>query len=599
MFEKKKLQSGFTLIESLIATAIFVLLLVTVYQTTSAIIRQTKDYRENTTISALADQYMEIARNLPYSALGTISGNPHGNLPDLPNATTTVVNGTTYQVYYAVTYVDDSADGTILAGTDFAANDYKQIKLYIKNTSSGTTNSFFSNIVPKGLENLDSGGALFIKVFDAIGQPVPNATVEITNTSLSPAIDLIRTTDADGNWIEVGLPNSANAYHITATKTGYSEDATSPITETNPNPTKPDATISNGQVTQISFSIDKTSNLVFKTLNQSCVAAPGVALRVQGAKLIGTPDVLKFDHSYTSDAAGKVSLSNIEWDTYTPSLVSTATYMIYGSSPIQEITILPGVSQTFNMILGPKTDNSLLAIVKDAATGNPIQGATVELTNSGLSYDSSKITSGSTWSQSAFEGGSGQENFSDETKYFEDDGNVNTTDLPSGIRLAHSGGVVTALSGTLTSSSFDTGTASTSFTTLTFAPASQDPATSAEFQIATNNDNATWNFVGPDGTADTKYSISGSTINPIHNNNRYIRYKLFLNTTDASINPVITSVNINYVSGCFTPGQAMFAGMSADSNYQLSVSMPGYLTNTVSSLNISGYNTLEVLLTAQ
>jgi len=185
-----------------------------------------------------------------------------------------------------------------------------------------------------------------------------------------PRDDLLeKLSDANGKWVEVGLPDSANSYHITVTKSGYSSDQTYPISGLNPNPTKPDATISNGQVTQISFGIDQTSNLTFNTLNQTCGAISGVGLEVKGAKLIGTPNVLKYDNLFTSNSSGQVPLINAEWDNYTPALTGN-TYMIYGSSPIQQVNLLPNTNQLFNLILGPKMTTNLLVIVKDSSTGN-------------------------------------------------------------------------------------------------------------------------------------------------------------------------------------------------------------------------------------
>ncbi|MDD5318254.1 MAG: prepilin-type N-terminal cleavage/methylation domain-containing protein [Candidatus Pacebacteria bacterium] len=589
-------QKGFTLIESLVSIFIFVLLALAVYQTSAAVIRETRTFRETTTISGLADQYMEVVRNMPYSQIGTINGNPHGNLYDQPNATTTVVNGTAYQIYYVVNYIDDPADGTILAGTDPAPNDYKQVKLYVKNTVTGVTTSFFSNFVPKGLENINNAGAFSIKVFDAVGQPISGASISIRNATITPAINLSRISDASGNWIEVGLPDAANSYHVVVTKNGYSTDQTYPVSGSNPNPIKADSTIANGQVTQVSFSIDQLSNLVINTVDQTCSALSGVGLRVQGSKLIGTPNVLKFDKTYTSDGNGQVSLSNLEWDNYTPSLISTSTYMVYGSSPIQQINILPNTNQTFALLLGPETANSLLVIVKDASTGNAIEGANVDLQTLSPQTDTNKLTGGSNWSQQSWTGGSGQENFVDPTMYSQDDGNISTNDIPTGMRLISNNGQAVVNSGSLISSSFDTGATTTTYTNLNWQPTSQDPAATVKFQIATNNDNATWNFVGPDGTASTYYTVPGTSISPSSNNNRYIRYKAFLSTTDLAKNPVVTSVGINYVAGCFTPGQVFFPGLTAGSNYQLVVSMPGYQTKTISDLNISGYNILQVSL---
>ena len=604
MMNWHKHSEGFTLIESLISIAIFVMLVSVIYQTFFLLYRNSITNWENTTISSLARQYLENARNIPYAQIGTIQGNPHGNLPDSANPSTTVVGNTTYQVYFEITYIDDGADGTILLGTDPAPDDYKQVKLSVKNTTTNQITNFVTNIVPSGLENMTNGGALSLSVMDAFGQPVSGATINITNSVLNPSINLSRISDSNGKWVEVGLPDSANSYHITVTKSGYSNDQTYPISGSNPSPTKGDATISNGQVTQISFAIDKTSNLTFNTVNQTCTAISGVGLEIRGSKLIGTPNVFKYDNTFTSNSGGQVSLSNIEWDNYTPALTGN-TYMIYGSSPIQQINLLPNTTQLFNLILGAKTANSLLVIVKDASTGNPIEGANVNLTNTSPIVNMSGITGGSLWSEQYWNGGSGQVDWSDPTRYFQDDGGINTTNVPLAMRLLNNNGHTLVTSGILDSSTFDTGSSSTTYTTLNWQPSSQDPATTVKFQVATNNDDATWNFTGPNGTNGTYYTTPGTTISAVNNNNRYIRYRAYLSTTDTTKNPTITSVGINYVSGCFTPGQVIFPGLTASpqtsqtpGTYGVIVSMTGYSTKTISGLNIKGYQTLQVLLTA-
>jgi hypothetical protein len=272
--------------------------------------------------------------------------------------------------------------------------------------------------------------------------------------------------------------------------------------------------------------------------------------------------------------------------------------MIYGSSPIQQINLLPNTTQLFNLILGTKTTNSLLVIVKDSSTGNPIEGATVNLTNTSPSVNTSSITGGSLWSEQYWNGGSGQANWSDTTKYWSDSGGINTNTAPLAIRLTNSGGHTLVNSGYLDSSTFDTGSSGTNYTTLNWQPTSQDPAVTVKFQVATNNDNATWNFIGPDGTSGTYYTTPGASISSANDNNRYVRYRAFLSTTDNTKNPTITSVGVNYVSGCFTPGQVFFPGLTSSNKYQVITSMPGYTTKTVSNLNISGYQVLQVLLTS-
>ena len=591
----RRSRSGFSLITTVIGVAIFAMLGIAAYDLEVSSTKALRAYREKEDVAALADQYIEIARNLPYSEIGTVNGNPHGVLSDQPSPLSVTYNGNSYQIYYAVEYVDDPADGTAASSTAFdsAPNDYKQIKVYVKNSQDGLVVPFTTNVVPLGLEGLASGGALSLQVINADGLPVPGASLTITNSSVSPSINVTRTANASGNWIEVGLPDSVSSYQITTTKSGYSTDQTYASTVGNPNPVKPNATISNGQVTQVSFSIDQESALTLNTVDQTCQPLSGVGLELRGTKLIGTPSAYKFDNTYTSNSSGQVALNPIEWDTYTPAITSPS-YMIYGSSPIQQIDLLPGTSQQSTLVLGPSTSNSFLVIVKDASTGNPIQGASVELIKS-PSYDSTLLTAGSILYQNDWSGGSGQADFSASNEYASDDGNVDTGVLPTGVRLRKIGSSYVS-SGSLTSSSFDTGTASSSYTTLFWNPTSQSASTSVELQVATNNDDATWNFVGPDGTASTYFTTPGTTINAAQSNNRYFRYKLYLATTGTSTTPVVSNVTANYVSGCASPGQAMFAGLSSGSNYSLIVSMAGYQTQTISNVNISGYNSLQVQL---
>ncbi len=588
MYSHPKHGRGFTFVETIIALAIFTLLVSALYALGTAAVRGMRVYRDTAAVAALSQTYMEIARNLPYAQVGTKTGNPSGPLPDIANPLTIPYNGATYQVYFSVAYVDDPADGTSAIDTD-----YKQVKLTITNLSTSHQTSFVTTVVPKGLENMANGGALTLSVINAVGQPVPGATLHITNSATTPPLDVVRTTDSQGNWTEVGAQSSATSYHIVASKSGYSADQTYPSTADNQNPTKPDATVVNGQVTSVSFSIDALSQLTLKAVDQSCRPIAGADVELKGAKLIGTPNVLKFDNTYTTDSVGKIVLNPIEWDTYTPT--PKGSYMLYGSSPLQQITLLPNTAQQSVLMLGPSTDNSLLVVVTDSSTGNSIEGATVQLLNTSLGYSASKLTAGSSVSQEDWTGGSGQADMSDQTKYASDDGNVDTQTQPIGLRLVGGAGAYVS-SGSLISSSFDTGTASTTFSTLVWNPQSQNASTSVAFQLAANNDDATWDFLGPDGTASSYYTVPGTTISTALNNKRYLRYKVLLTTTSASTTPVLSNVAINYMSGCYTPGQSIFAGLGQGSGYQVVVQMPGYQTQTINNLTLSGHQTLRVQL---
>ncbi len=600
--QKAKNQTGFSLMELVVSIAIFVILVSAVLGSVAVLTQSVKLAREKTVLTSLATNYLEIVKNMPYSRVGTINGNPPGQLADFTNAILEKIEATNYKIFYEVTYIDDPSDGTILLGTDSEPNDYKQVKMSILNEATNQTTDFLTTVVPKGLEGLVNAGALYIKVFDFQGQPISGANIHIESPTTTPTIILDRLSNSNGEWVEVGLPAIVNNYRIVVTKEGYSTDRTYPVSAENPNPIKPDATIVDGTITQVNFAIDLLANLTVNTQNQLCQSISGVGLNVKGAKLLGiVPDVFKYNQNFTS-SGGQIILSNIEWDTYTPSLLSGQSLIIYGTSPIQKIDVLPGSSQTFTMILGPNsTANSFLVIVKDSATGVALEGANVHLQKGGnVPQDYYGITGGSIWLQNDWTGGAGVVNWSTSTpdRYYQDDGNIDINSIPTGIRLLKVTGNY-VLNGWLESSGFNSGSSVTNYTTLVWEPTSQPANTELKFQIASNNDNLTWQYIGPDGTSGTYYTVSGSSINSIHDNDRYIRYKAFLSTTDDKQTPILTSVNINYVSGCFTPGQVIFTDLTSSLNYSLDVSLSGYQIETINNFEINGVKTVEVQLIKQ
>lgn len=598
--KKQKNITGFSLVEILVSVAIFCVLALGMLATVGAVNRSVKIAREKIILSSLASNYLEIVRNMPYAQVGTIGGNPVGQLPDSSNAVSQVIGATTYRIYYEVTYVDDPADyliSTPSPNTDIYAADYKQVKMNILNTSTNQVTNFVTNVVPAGLEGTSGQGAIRIQVIDSQGNPVPAANVAIRYPALSPTQVLSRQTDASGYWTEVGLAPAANHYRIEITKAGYSSDQTYPITSANPSPLHPDVTVASGTLTSITFAIDLLANLNIRTLDEICQPLSGVNVNVRGAKLIGTPtstptsaSLYKFNNNYTS-SAGLIALNNIEWDTYTPTLLTGQSVIVYGTSPIQKIDVLPGTTQTYTMILGSNsTANSLLVIVKDAGTGGAIEGATVHLQKGGSTpQDYYGTTGGSVWVQSSWVGGGGSSVWSSTTtnQYFVDDGNIDINSNPTGVRLRKVSGDYLA-AGTLESSTFDTGTSATNYTILTWQPTSQNIHTTLRFQVAASNDTSQpWNYVGPDGTFATYYTTPGVDIGSALDSKRYVRYKAYLSTTDDKFTPVLTSINLNFVTGCFTPGQVMFKDLTSGNNYDLYISAPGYQDEILNGLNIT------------
>jgi len=66
---------------------------------------------------------------------------------------------------------------------------------------------------------------------------------------------------------------------------------------------------------------------------------------------------------------------------------------------------------------------------------------------------------------------------------------------------------------------------------------------SLKFQLAVSNDNASWNYVGPDGTADSYFDAAG-TVPTSAPTGRYLRWKSFFTTADRAMTPVLRSLTI-------------------------------------------------------
>ena len=407
-------------------------------------------------------------------------------------------------------------------------------------------------------------------------------------------IDDVRGNNGDLRLIDI--PPAVEAFKITATKSGYSTDNTISASESNPNPLKPPATVAAQTVTNISFSIDKISSFNLKTQNILCSAISSVSIDTNGSKTIGAnPDIYKYDQTVSTNGDGQKTLSNMEWDTYSFALPSASSYDIAGSIPTLPVALAPDAQQDLIFILKAHTSNSLLATIKDSATKLPLSGAKIIITKNTFTDD---LTTGHGYlRQTDWSGSSGQAQFSDETKFWTQDGNVEI-DSPAGDLFLKKFAGKYYLSGSLESSTFDIGTAS-NFTNLIWEPLSQPPAcgsTPVKFQIATSAVAApeTWNFLGPDGTDATSYTASDTNISLVHNGDRYLRYKLFLNTDSDKCTPQISDVAVSFTSGCTPPGQAFFSGLDSGT-YTATVELSGYQTvNT--EIAVSGRTQTEILM---
>lgn len=576
-------QKGFSLIEIIVASAIFALVAVSVYQSYTTLFALVSASRIKITATDLLNEQFELVRNLPYASVGIQGGLPSGVLLASEDI---LRDGSQFTLTRVIRNVDDPFDGTIASSTnrDYSPADYKLVDLML--TCSTCRNfppmTVATRVSPKSLETASNNGALFIKVFDANGQPVKDADVQIVNSKATTTITINDVTDTQGMLQIVDAPPGVFAYEVSVSKPGFTSDQTHATSTGNPNPDLPHATVVLQQVTQLSFTIDEVSTINISTVDSSCSPIPDIPFTVTGNKTIGsTPTVYKYLQSHTTDASGLSELADMDWGTYSVVLGASA-YRLSGVNPLLPFPVLPNATQDVQFVLNTLPPSQLLVTVKDSGTGLPLSGATVDLTKTGFSE--SLVTGRGFFAQTDWSGGPGQDDYTDQTMYFGSDGNVDTNSPAGEVKLNEVFNVYAA-SGELTSSVFDTGTAS-NFSKISWEPTDQPVdagVDSVRFQLATalqNTATTTWNYLGPDGTASTFYTASNTNISSIHGGDRYFRYKLYMQTASTTFTPNISDVAVTVTSSCTPPGQALFYNLNSG-DYTLTVNAPGYSQNQV------------------
>lgn len=567
---------GFTLIETLIAIAIFAIVAGGTYFAYLNVLDITIAAQLNSTGLTVIANELEVIRNIQYADVGTQGGSPTGILLAEKNIN---FSGFNFFLKTTVRNIDDPFDGT-LGGSpnDTAPADYKLVELELTCLNCGRFIPITSTtrVAPANLESSSKNGNIFIHVLDASGDPISQVDVKVINTAVNPTININDVTNNSGQLQLVDIATSSLAYEIAVSKSGYSLDQTyQPGAPTNPNPVKPHATVVSQQLTEIYFSIDRLSTQNLTTQDKFCQAVPNINFNQQGSKLIGTdPDILKYSVSDETDTNGVKINANVEWDNYT--LTNTdPNYSLAGTSLLSPFNVNPNMNYSVKWLVEPQNNSSFLVVVQDGS-GQFINEASVSLTKAG--FNETKTSGHNNFSQTDWSGG----------QFTQKSQNIEETTVGE-IKIKQIGGKYASTSlEWLESRTFNLG-APASFHRLIWNPVnqpSQSGPDSLKFQIAANNDNVTWNFIGPDGTIGTYYTNSDSLIFNGHNGNQYFRYKAYLTTEDEDFTPKLEDVAFNFSSSCLPSGQSFYSGLTMDT-YSLTVKKPGF-QDYVAPINIIG-----------
>gem|GEM_PF-657685 len=402
---------GFTLIELLIDFTILALVAGAIVSGYFASYKSIGLAAAKSTAVAIANEKIELLRNMPYDSLATKQGAiyPPGDILDNE---TLQRNGSDFSIKTAIAYIDDPYDGNIagtIAGkpTDIYPYDYKKIEVSVyKPGKKSPLAKLSSNVSAKAAETPTDTGIIRVCVIDSNRQPVVAAIVNISNSSITPAVDISVETEDDGCIMIPKLPpDEHNGYHVTVTKDGYSTDLTFPRTPQNPNAWHADENIIIQQVTEVTLSIDRFSTMNFHFVDQAGSPVPNLGFQIKGSKeAYFNPMVTKCSPEialilpdspcvpvYRSDANGDVSITGLDFDDY--QIINVTGGFIISTSPMQAIHLGGGLtlavtavvtqSDTTPGIYNFTPTKSKAELISLTVAGSNFQNdSTIKLTNS-------------------------------------------------------------------------------------------------------------------------------------------------------------------------------------------------------------------------
>lgn len=388
---------GFTLIESLVFLFLFSLISIVFLQTYSVGTRLIIESKNRLGATALANQKMEIIRSIDYEDIGTTSGIPAG---DLSEDETISVNTIRYQVHTFVQYVDDGFDGTVSTG-DTIPTDYKRVRLTVSWGNLGTDQTvvIFGNFSPNGVESSAGGGVLSINVLDASGTGVTGASVRIVNSAAG--VDVTGSTDSTGNLMLPGAPAGTEAYTVTVSKSGYYGATTYPAYPTSVfNPVDVHASVVADALNQKTIVMDQSSDITLTTEDPFGTAIPNIGYTMTGGRVLGTDpgtgeDVTGFSDTATTDASGGASYPDESYGDYVITTSSTDYEFLKlspGATVANEFSATAGSATDVSVIMLDQNIGSVLVQVQNQSDATALAGASVQLTNTLLSYDVTVVT---------------------------------------------------------------------------------------------------------------------------------------------------------------------------------------------------------------
>ncbi|OGG71217.1 hypothetical protein A3F27_01665 [Candidatus Kaiserbacteria bacterium RIFCSPHIGHO2_12_FULL_53_13] len=120
------LKRGITLIDTLVGSALMLVVFVGVAAAFQLSVNVVTNNRARAGAVVLADERMEYIRSLPYASVGTTGGNPAGSISQ---SEIVALNSISYTLRTLIVYADDPKDGLGTADSNGITQDYKAVKV--------------------------------------------------------------------------------------------------------------------------------------------------------------------------------------------------------------------------------------------------------------------------------------------------------------------------------------------------------------------------------------------------------------------------------------------------------------------------------------
>jgi prepilin-type N-terminal cleavage/methylation domain-containing protein len=564
---------GFSLIELLVVAAIMALFIGGLFVTIQTSLKLVAESRARMSALSVANDRLEYIRSLSYNAVGTVSGLPAGNIPQV---STSSLNGFQFTERTLIEFIDDPADGLGVSDSNSITTDYKRAKIEISWTMRDETRTvvLVTTIVPRSIETNVGGGTIRVNVTDANVAPIGGVSVRLLNTTGTTTVDVTKLTDSSGSVLFGGAP-AGSGYQVFVSRAGYSSEQTYVATTSIPNPVLQPISLLAADISTVNVQIDALSTVALRLLSDRVEASSTRSFASSTELASSTNVAVVADNLELASSAGVYQANGVGMIT----AVSPSPLARYETIAVQEVILV----QTSRLIrvYASTTPDSLIPdsdLPGNSAgfAGNNIDisqldtttypsltlGVALETTNTAVTPQIDAVTVYYTESETPLSTSfiwrgtkviGSQLDFSPIYKH-----EFSTTSDAGGERL-------------LTNVEWDT------YQVAIAGYDIKEACMAHPIAVAPNTTNAVTLVTTPDSAHNLRVVVTAGGA-PLRN---------------ATVTLTRGSSDIETTEGC---GQVFFGGLTNAADYQLTVSAAGYTTATIDPLSISGDTVVEVAL---